>query len=1056
MEASASTPQHISLPDAEGSVQGMGESFSPVLSAGTGTYSVPIALPTGRAGVQPSLSLSYGTSGGNGPVGFGWHVGVPFISRQTDRGLPNYIDDTTTGLWQAEEDRFIYNGGQELVPVAESAANAFDDGYAPLEFAGWQQYRARIEGGFMRFYRAPDFRTWVVEGPDGSRLEFGALPDAQLPSDFGTLITGENRSGSALETEDGSGRGRIYRWFLTRMSDAHGSTVYYRYREDEGHRYLDDIHYVSPADCAAGGDWVAQRNCSQPLSRYGRRVVLQYESRPDVFESWVPGWRTAIGLRLARIAVTAAQGAPGVRSMVRRYHLTYDAASFHSLLESVQVEGRPHAENMATEVIEQSETIPTENMLLSAGSTLLGPTLPAMRFGYSGVDRPSSASVPGFGGLDGTVHRSAGSPAHSVDEARADFFDVNSDGLPDLLVTDPARYRTSGGQPAVGVFFNGFRGGSTTPAEAGTFSDAVSVPVPAGLSGVFNLNNANVVPMDIDGDGRSDMLHMPRVARYEYFTPVRNGDADAARPSQQGWQFAYVDVNLPRDVTDPRIDLGRDGTHIRAFDVNNDHLIDIVRTTGTVMQTWLNLGWLPGGDGRFGSYRYLPGSDSYELSTAPYESCLLHSGTPIDFDDPEVQLADMNGDGIQDIVQMRRGRIRYWPGRGLGLWGVGPSSCDRGEGRRPLRRDDDRAARDQRGALRRLPARRQPRRRLRRGPGALRRGRRLVQRGRPRLHRAHHPQPHPRRARVRAARPLRRHRRQRHHRHRLRQRRPLRVGRPDGRPAPAALDLRRERPRRAHHPRVRLERGGVSARPRRGRDLLPRPTPRATASPGAPSAAAATPATAPPAAAIARPAAPSSRPSSRRCRPATSSARSAARNTISRNEYRYHDGYYEGIEQEFRGFGAADAFTTAGPGDTHRTGSSRTWFHQGPPPNDIASDRLAYSTYEALKGREFQTEAWDSVLGTRLSTTHSTYVMRQLMVGLDGRPIQYAYVSQTDELRYDTSRGRATRAPSACPRCTGSRSTRAARPPSRPRARATRSISSPRAVSARCTSRVRP
>ena len=30
---------------------------------------------------------------------------------------------------------------------------------------------------------------------------------------------------------------------------------------------------------------------------------------------------------------------------------------------------------------------------------------------------------------------------------------------------------------------------------------------------------------------------------------------------------------------------------------------------------------------------------------------------------------------------------------------------------------------------------------------------------------------------------------------------------------------------------------------------------------------------------------------------------------IVRNEYRYHDAYYEGIEQEFRGFGAADAVT---------------------------------------------------------------------------------------------------------------------------------------------------
>jgi hypothetical protein len=50
----------------------MGVSFSPVLSSGTGTFSVPIAVAPGRAGVQPSLALSYSTGGGNGSVGFGW------------------------------------------------------------------------------------------------------------------------------------------------------------------------------------------------------------------------------------------------------------------------------------------------------------------------------------------------------------------------------------------------------------------------------------------------------------------------------------------------------------------------------------------------------------------------------------------------------------------------------------------------------------------------------------------------------------------------------------------------------------------------------------------------------------------------------------------------------------------------------------------------------------------------------------------------------------------------------------------------------------------------
>ena len=42
--ASAVTPQSISLPNAEGSIEGMGESFSPVLSSGTATFSVPIAV----------------------------------------------------------------------------------------------------------------------------------------------------------------------------------------------------------------------------------------------------------------------------------------------------------------------------------------------------------------------------------------------------------------------------------------------------------------------------------------------------------------------------------------------------------------------------------------------------------------------------------------------------------------------------------------------------------------------------------------------------------------------------------------------------------------------------------------------------------------------------------------------------------------------------------------------------------------------------------------------------------------------------------------------------
>jgi len=61
----------ISLPKGGGAVAGMGESFSPDLFTGTGNFSVPIAVPPGRNGLQPSLTLGYSTGSGNGPFGLG-------------------------------------------------------------------------------------------------------------------------------------------------------------------------------------------------------------------------------------------------------------------------------------------------------------------------------------------------------------------------------------------------------------------------------------------------------------------------------------------------------------------------------------------------------------------------------------------------------------------------------------------------------------------------------------------------------------------------------------------------------------------------------------------------------------------------------------------------------------------------------------------------------------------------------------------------------------------------------------------------------------------------
>ena len=121
---------------------------------------------------------------------------------------------------------------------------------------------------------------------------------------------------------------------------------------------------------------------------------------------------------------------------------------------------------------------------------------------------------------------------------------------------------------------------------------------------------------------------------------------------------------------------------------------------------------------------------------------------------------------------------------------------------------------------------------------------------------------------------------------------------------------------------------------------------------------------------------------------------------VTETRFAYHDGYYEGIEQEFRGFGAADAEAV---GDVdHPTAYTRTHFRQGRRPSDIAGDRLAENPYEALKGRQWLSEVFDAS-GVYLSSSHATIAIRPLIEGLDGRLVSYAFVSRSDELRYGTN-----------------------------------------------------
>jgi hypothetical protein len=87
--------QLIALPKGGGAIQGIGEKFAPDLFTGTGNFTVPIAVPPGRNGFQPQLSLVYSTGAGNGPFGLGWSLSIPGVSRKTSAGVPRYNEAAT-------------------------------------------------------------------------------------------------------------------------------------------------------------------------------------------------------------------------------------------------------------------------------------------------------------------------------------------------------------------------------------------------------------------------------------------------------------------------------------------------------------------------------------------------------------------------------------------------------------------------------------------------------------------------------------------------------------------------------------------------------------------------------------------------------------------------------------------------------------------------------------------------------------------------------------------------------------------------------------------------
>jgi RHS repeat-associated protein len=141
--------------------------------------------------------------------------------------------------------------------------------------------------------------------------------------------------------------------------------------------------------------------------------------------------------------------------------------------------------------------------------------------------------------------------------------------------------------------------------------------------------------IDMDASGKADLM-------VQGANPLHGYYENAGRDGWSGF------VAFPRGRRSaPEWASGR----LRLTDGNADGRIDAIMSGERAFAMWLNQGeqgW------------------SEPLLAAKGDG---KERPDVDFADPLVRLADMNGDGLDDLVRIRSGRIEYWPGLGYGRYG---------------------------------------------------------------------------------------------------------------------------------------------------------------------------------------------------------------------------------------------------------------------------------------------------------------------------------------------------------------------------------------------------
>ena len=332
-------------------------------------------------------------------------------------------------------------------------------------------------------------------------------------------------------------------------------------------------------------------------------VRVHYGSRPDAVVSYRSGFEIVTALRAEAIDVES-HG-----EVLRAYELTYDDGLPLTRLSRVRCKGR--AKQGALPDLSLTYAAPTPAAVPALMTNTGGWALNVRGTVLIDVDGDSVADLLRLDPVghsyrrnlgDGSFAAPVGLPGgEGIGQTDGRLIDLDGDARPELVVAIGGTWRV-----------RRLVGGAWV--SAGIWPGSLNVP----------LTGSGVVFTDLNGDGRTDVVRPSTNGIFVNFqTPAGLGPTTSLPPIS------------PDDIT-----VVPGASNVRVHDVNGDGLADFV---------WLADGWikvfLGTGDGRF---------VAQTRGAYPWTASFV--------DAPNVHLADLNRDGLVDLVRFSAGNLEWYAG----------------------------------------------------------------------------------------------------------------------------------------------------------------------------------------------------------------------------------------------------------------------------------------------------------------------------------------------------------------------------------------------------------